>query len=186
MTPPHPIRKIKLQHGSHVISVLPSVFAAIVHAEETPGSDALGVNEDATLSGLVEFGEKNTLPLAQKHLTIHDGDSDRWLPGQELSDVSLSVDEFVFLKVFGAKIVIVVFVVRIGRDQNVDDPTKIIEKSCFRFIDQDRRCGVRRRDGDLPVGDVRTCCNISNNRCEIPELVHSPSVDVEGFSADRL
>lgn len=92
-------------------------------------SDALCVEEDPTLSRLVKFGEKDTLPLAKQYLTVNDRNRHGGLAGEELADMRLAVDELVFLEVFGAKLVIIVLVVLVGRNERFNNPAKVVEES---------------------------------------------------------
>lgn len=50
-------------------------------------SDALGMDEDSPLSGLVEFYVEDSLPLAEENFTVDDRNRDRGLTGKELPDV---------------------------------------------------------------------------------------------------
>lgn len=99
-------------------------------------SASLAVDEESALSGLVEFGEEDPLPLTEKHLTIDNRDRHRRLARDELPDVRVTVDELIFLEVLRPHIVVIVLVVDVARNNAFDGPTEVVEETCLGFVDE--------------------------------------------------
>jgi len=132
--------------------------------------NTLCVEEHASVAGLVKFPEQDPLPLTKQHFTIDNRDGDRWLPNHHLTTVGVTVDKLVFLQVFGAHRVIIVFVVGILWHQCVYHPPEVIEKTGLGFIHHNCRSCVRAIDSYLAVPNTRSFNDLARYIGDVPKF----------------
>ena len=146
--------------------------------------DALGVEEHPTIPCLIEFAKQDSLPLAEQHLAVHHRNCDRRLAGQKLTNVSVSVDELIFLKVLGTHRMIVVLVVGVLGDDIANETPVVVEEARFRLVDDNRGRRVRAVHSDLTVTNARPRHDFAGQIGDIPELVWFRGRKMESLGAN--